>query len=74
MKFCILSRSPRCYSTRRLVEAARSRGHDASVLDTLKFAISCDKASPELYYKSKPLGHYDGAIPRVGAPLGPAGT
>jgi ribosomal protein S6--L-glutamate ligase len=74
MKFCILSRSPRCYSTRRLVEAARSRGHEASVLDTLKFAISCDKASPELYYKSKPLGHYDGAIPRVGASITFYGT
>lgn len=74
MKFCILSRSPRCYSTRRLVEAARSRGHEASVLDTLRFAISCDKASPELYYKSKPLGHYDGVVPRVGASITFYGT
>lgn len=74
MKFCILSRSLRCYSTRRLVEAAQSRGHEVNVLDTLKFAISCDKASPELYYKSDPLGHYDGVIPRVGASITFYGT
>jgi ribosomal protein S6--L-glutamate ligase len=74
MKFCILSRSESCYSTRRLVEAARSRGHDVSVLDTLKFAISCDKASPELYYKNRPIGHFDGVIPRIGASITFYGT
>jgi ribosomal protein S6--L-glutamate ligase len=74
MKFCILSRSRRCYSTRRLVEAARSRGHDVSVLDTLKFAISCNQATPELFYKNKVLPHYDGVIPRIGASITFYGT
>jgi ribosomal protein S6--L-glutamate ligase len=74
MKFCILSRNQDCYSTRRLVEAAESRGHDASVLDTLKFAISCDQATPELYYKNQLLGHYDGVIPRIGASITFYGT
>jgi ribosomal protein S6--L-glutamate ligase len=74
MKFCILSRSRRCYSTRRLVEAARHRGHDVGVLDTLKFAISCNQATPELFYKNKVLAHYDGAIPRIGASITFYGT
>jgi ribosomal protein S6--L-glutamate ligase len=74
MKFCILSRNSDCYSTRRLVEAAESRGHEASVFDTLKFAISCDKATPELYYKNQALGHYDGVIPRIGASITFYGT
>ncbi len=74
MKLCILSRSRRCYSTRRLLEAARSRGHDVSVLDTLKFAISCDQATPELFYKNKVLGHYDAVIPRIGASITFYGT
>jgi ribosomal protein S6--L-glutamate ligase len=56
------------------VEAAESRGHQVSVLDTLKFAISCDKASPELYYKNQVLGHFDGVIPRVGASISFYGT
>ena len=74
MKFCILSRSRRCYSTRRLVEAARHRGHDASVLDTLKFALSCNQASPELFYRNKVLEHFDGVIPRIGASITFYGT
>jgi ribosomal protein S6--L-glutamate ligase len=74
MKLCILSRSRRCYSTRRLVEAARHRGHDVNVLDTLKFALSCNQATPELFYKNKPLEHYDGVIPRIGASITFYGT
>jgi ribosomal protein S6--L-glutamate ligase len=74
MKLCILSRSRRCYSTRRLLEAARYRGHDVSVLDTLKFAISCDQGTPELFYKNKVLGHYDAVIPRIGASITFYGT
>lgn len=39
MKICVLSRNSRLYSTRRLVEAARERGHLVSVLDTLAVAV-----------------------------------
>ena len=39
MKLAILSCSPRCYSTRRLREAAEQRGFQIKVLNTLKFAI-----------------------------------
>jgi ribosomal protein S6--L-glutamate ligase len=56
------------------VEAAESRGHEASVLDTLKFAISCDMGTPELFYKNEPLGHFDGVIPRIGASITFYGT
>lgn len=74
MKFCVLSRNGRCYSTHRLVEAAESRGHQAKVLDTLKFAISSNKGKPALYYKGKELSRYDGVIPRVGASVTFFGT
>jgi ribosomal protein S6--L-glutamate ligase len=56
------------------VEAAESRGHEASVLDTLKFAISCDMGTPELFYKNEPLAHFDGVIPRIGASITFYGT
>ncbi|MBG7606750.1 MAG: hypothetical protein IZT59_01790 [Verrucomicrobia bacterium] len=38
MKLSILSCSPECYSTRRLVEAGRKRGHKIEVLNTLRLA------------------------------------
>jgi ribosomal protein S6--L-glutamate ligase len=74
LKLAILSRSRSCYSTRRLVEAARARGHEPRVLDTLKFAISSSEASPELFYRGKPLPAYDGVIPRIGASITFYGT
>ena len=36
MKIAILSRNARLYSTLRLVEAARKRGHSVRVLDPLR--------------------------------------
>lgn len=39
MKIGILSRNSNLYSTRRLLEAARLRGHEAYVIDTLAIAI-----------------------------------
>ena len=69
MKVAILSRSPKCYSTRRLREAAESRGHQVKVLDTMKFAISLEKATPDLHFRGRELSSYDAVIPRIGASI-----
>lgn len=74
MKLAILSRSPRCYSTRRLREAASHRGHQVKVLDTLKFAIDLQPGQPDLYYRGKRLSHYDSILPRIGASITYFGT
>ena len=46
MKLAILSVSPRCYSTRRLREAAEQRGHRVKVLNTTKFSIDLAHGHP----------------------------
>ncbi|WP_164101213.1 30S ribosomal protein S6--L-glutamate ligase [Candidatus Laterigemmans baculatus] len=74
MKLAILSRAPRCYSTRRLREAALQRGHKVKVLNTLKFAIDLQPGQPDLYYRGKRLSHYDAVLPRVGASITYFGT
>lgn len=74
MKLAILSRSLKAYSTRRLKEAALKRGHDVKVLDTLKFAIDLDEGTPDLYFRQKPLSHYDAVLPRIGASITYYGT
>ena len=74
MKIAILSRAPKSYSTRRLVEAAESRGHKTKVLDTLKFSIEVERGSPSLLYRSKALSRYDAVIPRIGASITYFGT
>ncbi len=74
MKIGILSCNAKSYSTQRLMEAASSRGHKVKVLNTLRFAIDLDKASPDLYYRDKSLSHYDVIIPRIGASITYFGT
>lgn len=74
MKLGILSTSPNCYSTRRLVEAALNRGHTCKVLNTLKFSIDVAAGNPALFYRHKPLSDYDAVLPRIGASITYFGT
>lgn len=74
MKLAILSCSPRCYSTRRLREAAEQRGHKIKVLDTLKFAIDLERGKPDLYFRRKRLTEYDAVLPRIGSSITYYGT
>jgi len=67
MKIAILSRNAKCYSTRRLKEAAEKRGHKAVVLNTLRFSIEVEEEEPGLLYSGKELSEYDAVIPRIGA-------
>lgn len=67
MKVAILSRNPEGYSTRRLKEACRLRGHTVKVLNTLEFSMVVESGNPRLYHKNKLLGRYDAVIPRIGA-------
>ncbi|MDA0978627.1 MAG: RimK family alpha-L-glutamate ligase [Proteobacteria bacterium] len=74
MRLAILSCSPRAYSTRRLVEAAKQRNHEATVLNTLKFAIDLQQGVPDLYYRQQVLDDYDAVLPRIGASITYYGT
>jgi len=69
MRIVILSRQPDLYSTRELVRAAEARGHEARVLDTLKFDIRITRRTPELFYEGGPVGPVDAVIPRIGASI-----
>ncbi|MGL4511939.1 MAG: RimK family alpha-L-glutamate ligase [Lacipirellulaceae bacterium] len=74
MKLAILSRNRRCYSTRRLLQAAAERDVEARVLDTLKFSIDLAQGEPDLYFRSNQLSHYDAVLPRIGASVTYFGT
>lgn len=74
MKLAILSRAPRAYSTQRLKAAALSRGHEAKVLNTLRFAIDLTGPEPDLQFRGKPLSDYDAILPRIGSSITYFGT
>jgi len=67
VKIAILSRNRKLYSTRRIVEAARARGHEVDVLDTLKCYMDIASLRPSVHYKGEQLEAYDAIIPRIGA-------
>ena len=74
MKIAILSRNRRLYSTNRLVEACRQRGHEVTVLDVVRCYMNITSDRPELHYKGEILSDFDAAIPRIGASVTFYGT
>ena len=74
MKIAILSRGPRLYSTRRLAEAAKARGHETKVIDTLRCYMNMATAKPSINYRGNPLDDFDAVIPRIGASITFYGT
>ena len=74
MKIGILSRNTNLYSTRRLVEAAVMRGHDAQVIDHLKCNIEIEQRGPSIFYGEEYLTGFDAVIPRIGASVTFYGT
>ncbi len=67
MKIAVLSRNPRLYSTRRLVEAGEQRGHQMQVIDTLRAYMNIASHKPQIHYRGQPLEGFDAVIPRIGA-------
>ena len=67
MKIAILSRNPRLYSTRRLVEAGTRRGHEMLVIDTLRAYMNIATRKPQIHYRGQALEGFDAVIPRIGA-------
>jgi ribosomal protein S6--L-glutamate ligase len=74
MKLAILSRNPKLYSTQRLVQAARARGHVVRVLDPLRCYMKIAPGEFQLNYKGKALKGIDAVIPRIGASVTRYGT
>jgi ribosomal protein S6--L-glutamate ligase len=74
MKIAILSRRRSLYSTRRLVEAAVERGHEAPVINTLRAYMNIASHRPEIHYNGEILTGFDAVIPRIGASITFYGT
>ena len=74
MNIAILSRDSRLYSTRRLTEAARERGHEARVVDVLRCYMNIAAHKPAIHYKGEVLDAFDAVIPRIGASVTFYGT
>jgi ribosomal protein S6--L-glutamate ligase len=66
VRITILSRSAAIYSTRRLVEAARARGHRVRVLDPVALEMELGAAQrPEVFHRGRRFPPTDVVIPRI---------
>lgn len=74
MKIAILSRNPKLYSTRKLVAAARKRGHKVEIIDVLRCYMNIAPSDPQIHYNGKRLQGFDAIIPRIGASVTFYGT
>jgi ribosomal protein S6--L-glutamate ligase len=74
MRIVILSRNKNLYSTRRLVEACETRGHDCLCLDHLRCYMDIASNDTSVHYEGKELEPFDAVIPRIGASVTFYGT
>ncbi len=74
MKIAILSRNAKLYSTQRLIEAARKRGHHVRSLDPLRCYMRIVPNRLAIHFKGRELTGFDAVIPRIGASVTFYGT
>ena len=67
MNIYILSRNKNLYSTSRLVESGKKRGHDVRVIDYMRCYMNITSHNPIVYYGGESLSKPDVVIPRIGA-------
>jgi ribosomal protein S6--L-glutamate ligase len=65
----LLSRKRSLYSTGRLVEAIKKRGHRPLVLDTLRCTMLLARNQPRMMYRGVEIRGVDVVIPRIGASI-----
>ena len=74
MNIAVLSRDPRLYSTRRLAEACKARGHEVRIVDHVKCDLVIARKDPHVLHNGERLDGIDAIIPRIGASVTFYGT
>ncbi len=69
MNIVILSKGPGNYSTKRLVEEAKSRGHDVRVINYAQCYVTLEQGKPVVNYKGEEVTNVDAIIPRISSSL-----
>ncbi|MBN1239871.1 MAG: 30S ribosomal protein S6--L-glutamate ligase [Gammaproteobacteria bacterium] len=74
MRIAILSRNKNLYSTRRLKEAGKARGHDMLVINPLRCYMNIASYKPTVHFNGEAIDNLDAVIPRIGASITFYGT
>jgi len=74
MKIAVLSTNRNLYSTRRLMEAGKERGHEMVVINHKRCYMNITSHSPGIHYNGQVIEGVDAVIPRIGASVSFYGT
>lgn len=74
MKVAILSNGPGNYSTKRLKEEFRAKGHEVDIIKYKDCFASIESSNPEVRYHGKVLKGYDAIVPRIASSMTRYGT
>jgi len=74
MNIAILSNGPGNYSTKRLKEEAKKRGHTVSIIKYRDCYVSIEQNNPTVSYKGQDLARFDAIIPRIASYMTRYGT
>ena len=74
LRVALLTKEPKAYSTKRLIEAGEARGHVVERIDTSRCYMLINADRPEVHYDGRKLPSYDAVIPRIGASITSYGT
>jgi len=74
MKIGILSTNRNLYSTKRLVEASKKRGHEVLVINHKQCYMNITSHNPSVHWKGEAIEGVDAIIPRIGASVSFYGT
>lgn len=74
MKIAILSNGPGNYSTKRLKEEFKLRGHEVDIIKYKDCFASIESSNPEVRYHGEVLKGYDAIVPRIASNMTRYGT
>lgn len=74
MRIAILSNGPGNYSTKRLKEVAKARGHEVKVVKYKECYATIEKNNPVVSYRGEDLAQFDAVIPRIANSMTRYGT
>ena len=74
MRIAILSNGPGNYSTKRLKEVAKARGHVVRIVKYKECYASIEKNNPTVSYRGIDLADFDAIIPRIASYMTKYGT
>lgn len=74
MKIAILSNGNGNYSTKRLRDVARARGHEVKIIKYRDCYVSIETDNSRVSYRGRDLEHFDAIIPRIASYMTKYGT